>query len=764
MVPCCLKIRIRAFENQGAGKTRLYKGGRQARPVEAAHERPQVLIAAAVVIVQVGRARLVEPHGNSFQMTMADIVADPNAGEPRDPDEFEDAFGLRDLVGQSLDQNIDSREPLNRIDESVRVVEEDRAEPLSGSSEMNDHPGNGKVVGDLERSPDFVPRLAAAFLLGIEPGNKAGSPLAGLLGEGKVERRLRCRIGTEPPDDFPHAGAILVVQMRAVRKQLDAAKTHRVDRVEVTRRERFVPVAAGRNAEVQRTRLGHSCHAMILTMLRKAASVWFLAVVAGSGTLRGQDVTAFVDRDIRLFAVSAAMNVAGFDVELAPRYHPVRQLLRESLLDVDEDLVRRLRTFYDEHRGDAPHEDQLASYVSLALNVSAPPAMAPLFDENLIPLDARDVGGFIPLVRELYSEANLTRLWTAVAPGYDVALDRLATPIRDALVQTEAYLRVPSGTVTGRRAIILVELSLPINSVNVRNYPDNLYIVLGDSAAAPIDVIRHGYLHVLLDPMLAVYREDDLARASELLDLLEGVEGVRAEYSGDFETMAGESLIRAVELRMDMSGTGDPTPDVDAAYREGLLLAPYFHEQLVLFEAGPSGLRQYLPEMIQGLDLAAEQERFGTRFSSIPVPGTGRVRADVPAAPPADPGREILREAQAAFNSGDDETARQLFSRVLEAIDPGNGAALYGMALIASRAQDRGLASEYFSRTIESGTAETSMVVWSHVYLGRIEDIACNREAALDHYRRALETGDDTGGAQDAARQAIGTPYGGNCG
>lgn len=496
-------------------------------------------------------------------------------------------------------------------------------------------------------------------------------------------------------------------------------------------------------------------------MFRKAAIACLFSALAGVHVAYGQDVTAVVDRDIRLFVISAALNVAGFDSELAPRYHPVRELLRERLADVDEDLARRLREFYQAHKGNGSDEDQLAAYLSLALSATPPPGLTLLYEEALTPLDARAVEDFLPLASELYTKANLLQLWSRLAPDYDEGLDRLVAPVRDLLLRSEAYLRLPSGTTSGRREVILLELSLPINSVNIRNYPDNLYIVLGEPGSVSTDLIRHGYLHLQLDPLIAAHR-DELRATADLLTLVAGVDGVRAEYTGDAETMIGESLIRAAELRMDDPGSETSDGDLDRSYREGLLLAPYFYEGLQEFEQTDLSIREYLREMISDLDIASEQQRFEDRFFNIAPTPSQPIRAEVPV-PTKDPVRAVLEDAEAAFNSGGYETAHALFEQVLDELDPDNGAALYGMALLASREQDSELAREYFSRAIASGSAEPSMVVWSHIYLGRIDDIVCQREAAIGHYRSALEVGDDTNNARSAALSGLEAPFGDNC-
>ena len=66
----------------------------------------------------------------------------------------------------------------------------------------------------------------------------------------------------------------------------------------------------------------------------------------------------------------------------------------------------------------------------------------------------------------------------------------------------------------------------------------------------------------------------------------------RSEYTDDFEVMVTESLIQAVEMRID--GDADNVDSlVDTAYRSGLLLTPYFMDSLARFEQTPVGIREY---------------------------------------------------------------------------------------------------------------------------------------------------------------------------
>lgn len=49
--------------------------------------------------------------------------------------------------------------------------------------------------------------------------------------------------------------------------------------------------------------------------------------------------------------------------------------------------------------------------------------------------------------------------------------------------------------------------------------------------------------------------------------------------------------------------------------------------------------------------------------------------------------------------------------------------------------------------------------VWSHIQLGKIFDVTGQRERAVNEYRQALQTGDNTQGALDQARQYINKPF-----
>src|SRR5436190_16566227 len=98
---------------------------------------------------------------------------------------------------------------------------------------------------------------------------------------------------------------------------------------------------------------------------------WAMALIlsillAALGFAQTTNVT--IQPDLRLFTTMAALNAAGFDVELASQYHPVREIVRQYAKDVDPDLIARLKAFYKTRKGAQTDEEQLAKYISLAVN------------------------------------------------------------------------------------------------------------------------------------------------------------------------------------------------------------------------------------------------------------------------------------------------------------------------------------------------------------------------------------------------------------
>ena len=117
--------------------------------------------------------------------------------------------------------------------------------------------------------------------------------------------------------------------------------------------------------------------------------------------------------------------------------------------------------------------------------------------------------GFADLMREYYDKAHLGRHALEVRADYDRAIAQIAPVLRELIVRTDSYMRIPLGGNTGRSMSIYLELAAPMNTVNVRSNQDSYYVIIGDSTAPRIDDIRHAYLHFQIDTLVASNMAED---------------------------------------------------------------------------------------------------------------------------------------------------------------------------------------------------------------------------------------------------------------
>jgi tetratricopeptide (TPR) repeat protein len=498
---------------------------------------------------------------------------------------------------------------------------------------------------------------------------------------------------------------------------------------------------------------------MFLRFIAASALICSISALAVAQTPQSNVI---LDGDIRIFTVAAALNVAtsGDGGKFGT--------------DLDPDLVLRLKQYYSVRKGTRSDESQFAQYFGLAVALTDPPELKPKVKEEQLPDETRALLSFLGMLREFYMKAHISQRWVEVHPQYEAEMSRLQPKISNVLLQTDAYLRTSLNGAGPRVMHIDAELNALPNSVTMRVYQNDYYVVLGPSIASGpasnMDAIRHAYLHFHLDEIvnrnLAV-----IANKDKLLALVSGEAGVDTAYTNQFGLMTVESLIRAMELRMDRATAARAKDVVANSYRSGLLLTPYFYDILPTFQGGIASFRDVYTQLVSGINYDAEHERFVSTFHSIPVPEKVQSGAENPEAQPdpslqavpADPVRELIVEAQTAYNSMDNDGSRALFERVLREYDPNNGAALYGLALLASRASDIEQSQLYFERTVKSNSADPGMKVWSYIYLGHIADLQCQRERAMEYYNQAVQVGDNSRDAQTSAKGGLSKAFGDQC-
>ncbi|MDP2598963.1 MAG: M1 family aminopeptidase [Candidatus Liptonbacteria bacterium] len=117
--------------------------------------------------------------------------------------------------------------------------------------------------------------------------------------------------------------------------------------------------------------------------------------------------------------------------------------------------------------------------------------------------------------------------------------------------------------------------------------------------------------------------------------------------------------------------------------------------------------------------------------------------------------RGELRIAEGNYSEAEDE-----FKGALE-LDAANALAHFRYGEVFFYAKNIQAAAKEFREAINGNMRDCAWVeVWSHVYLGKIFDVAGQRERAVNEYGKAIATNDNTAGAQEEASRWLKSPFG----
>ena len=159
-------------------------------------------------------------------------------------------------------------------------------------------------------------------------------------------------------------------------------------------------------------------------------------------------------------------------------------MVREYLQAQNAPILPELKKFYDQHRVKDDPSRNLGQYISLALMVGSPPDFKLTVPDAELPPDARDVVGFLPLLRTYYAQTKMLIIWSQVQKQYEAAVARYTDAVRQNFVLTEAYMRFPRGGYLGRTYAIYIDLMGAPEQVHARIYGLN-YLPGGDAFPGP---------------------------------------------------------------------------------------------------------------------------------------------------------------------------------------------------------------------------------------------------------------------------------------
>lgn len=503
-----------------------------------------------------------------------------------------------------------------------------------------------------------------------------------------------------------------------------------------------------------------------------------------------------------LFEVAVGLNVCGYDYQVEAS-DPVRRAVRSDINDalVASAAARIARdslcSYIVQHRLSDAGRD-LAQYVSLALYLTPPPALALGADESEMPPDSTQVIGVLPPLRGFAEAVQLHSIWLKHRPEYEQLENLVHDPLEKIIFETNVYLKQPTSSYDARRFLVLLEPMLAPGQANARIYGGDYIVVAspvrkaapeGASAATPtghpaealslnFDQIRHTYLHYEIEPL--VYAKS--SSMERLLPLLKTVREAPLDFTfrSDIVSLLTESLIRAIEARTlnIQLATGQSPPQKpgavkqrselekysadETAYlkqaeaarqalvardmRQGYVLTAYFYQQIEQLEKSPVSLKENMGEMIYGMDVD-HQRKLAEAVVFYPEGSSDVVRR----APRQLHGLDL---AEMDLIKGDTGGAKALAQQAVDSHTGDAARANYLLARIESMQGQMNEAAVSYTQTIKL-SHDPRTLAWSHIYLGRIYDIQDKRPDAVAEYRAALTVRDSQQDTRLAAEKGL---------
>jgi hypothetical protein len=458
-----------------------------------------------------------------------------------------------------------------------------------------------------------------------------------------------------------------------------------------------------------------------------------------------------LDGSPALFSVLTAINAAGYDADIdSPANHPLRAQVRKYMASRDLPVIAELKRFFANHKRPTA-AGELSQYISFALSTQGPPDFKYRFPNYLVPPDVQPLLGFEKLMVRFHREAGIDELWNQVQPAYEQVIARYHEPVSRAILEVNAYLRnTSSGGYLGRRFQIYLDLMGAPNQIHNRGYESDYVVVITPSPEPQVEEVRHAYLHYVLEPLVIKYKEQ-LDKKKSLIDYAIGAPALDESYKEDFVLLTTESLIKAVESRLAAAGRQEM---VTQAVREGFILAPFFSEQLPVYEKQEAAMRLYIPDIIDAIDIRKEVARLDkVQFASEKAPR----KAQVVAEPKVElsESQKLVTLADQFFRDRAVDKAREAYLQLLKLPERElHSRAYYGLARIALLERKPEEAEKLLQKTVES-SPDPETLAWAHIYLGRLSDAADERTEAVEHYKAALAVPGIPPQAREAAEAGL---------
>ena len=476
--------------------------------------------------------------------------------------------------------------------------------------------------------------------------------------------------------------------------------------------------------------------------------------------------TVSVDGSEAMFTTMCALVAAGFESNVSSdNWTAFRAQMRERLRRQQGPAVEAVREFYRQHELRDPGAT-LSRYLWFGLVSGPAPAFQPILRRDELPPEVIALEGFSEILSSYYQEQKIGQLWRQVQPVYNREVERLHDPLSQIVFVASAYLREildPSGP----RTFAVVVEPLVGRITNVRNFGDHYALVLSGGEEIPADVIRHAFLHFLLDPLPLMYPHVTAVKRP-LFEKAAPAPRLAPELKDDYASYFAECTVRAVELKLKRISPGEREAAMNRDDEDGYVLVKPLFAALPKFENSEPSMKLFFQDLVRAIDTGAEARRLATvKFAPAEAAKAedeaaneevARRRSAAPTTVPND--AEVitaLTEGERRIAEKNPRAAEASFQRVLTKY-PDQARAWYGIGLVALLDHDAARAKQVFGRLTtgeHAATQDPMVLAWSHVYLARIYDDEGNPEVAKMEYQSVLNVEGGPEQAKQAAQKGL---------
>ncbi len=470
--------------------------------------------------------------------------------------------------------------------------------------------------------------------------------------------------------------------------------------------------------------------------------------------------TVSVDGSEAMFTTMCALLAAGFESNVsADHWTAFRAQMRERLRHQQGPAVEAMREFYRQHELRDPGAT-LSRYLWFGLVSGPAPGFQAVLRRDELPPEVIALEGFSEILSNYYQEQKIGQMWRQVQPIYEREVERLHDPFSQVVFVATGYLREILEQ-SGQRTFAIVVEPLVGRITNVRNFGNHYALVLSGGEEIPTDVVRHAFLHFLLDQLPLMYSHVTAVKRP-LFEKAATAPRLAPELKDDYASYFAECTVRAVELKLKRISPGEREAALNRDDEEGYVLVKPLFMALPKFENSEPSMKLFFPDLVRAIDVGAEAKRlaavkFAPAQTTKPedeatTEEVARRRSAAPTTVPND--AEVLTaltEGERRIAEKNPRAAETSFQKVLTKY-PDQARAWYGIGLVAMLDHDAARAKQVFGRLTvgeHAATQDPMVLAWSHIYLARIYDDEGNPQVVKTEYESALAVE----GAPEQAKQ-----------